>query len=96
MTGSNGHDTLTSADPTEPVRRAMIAEQQMIGPLTRDELAAVHGDVYDTAELARKFRVKSFMAPFVVVERLIDGKLGTLEFQHYPRFYYGFTPDRDD
>jgi hypothetical protein len=90
---NNGHDTQPT-DATEPLRRAMIAEQQAIGPLSREQLAAVHGDVYDTAEMTTKFRVKSFMAPFVVVERLLDNKLGTLEFQHSPRFYYGFTPDK--
>lgn len=92
----NGHDTLFTADPTEPIRRNMIAEQKSIGPLTREQLAAVHGDVYDTAEMSAKFRVKAFMAPFVVVEEHgPNGRLGTLEFQHSPRFYYGFTPDKD-
>ena len=91
----NGHDT-SSVDVTEPIRRAMIEGQQQVGPLTREQLAAVHGDVYDTEEMSAKFRVKSFMAPFVVVEEHgLNGRLGTLEFQHSPRFYYGFTPDKD-
>ena len=83
-------------DPTEATRRAMIKEQQTIGPLNRADLAMVHGDVYDTAEMTAKFRVKHFLAPFVVVERLLDNKLGTLEFQHEPRFYYGWQPDREE
>ena len=83
-------------DPTEATRRAMIKEQQAIGPLSRADLAMVHGDVYDTSEMTAKFRIKHFLAPFVVVERLIDNKLGTLEFQHEPRFYYGWQPDREE
>ena len=96
MSETNGHDATHTADPTEPVRRAMLAEQQTVGPLTREQLAAVHGDVYDTEEMSRRYRVKAFMAPFVVVEEHgPNGRLGTLEFQHSPRFYYGFTPDED-
>ena len=91
---SNGHDTHYT-DPTEPVRRAMIEGQQAVGPLTREQLAAVHGEVLDTAELQKRYKVKWFMAPFVIVERLLDNKLGTLEFQHQPRFYYGWTPDKE-
>jgi hypothetical protein len=38
--------------------------------------------------------VKSFLAPFVVVEEHgPNGRIGTLEFQHYPRLYYSFVPD---
>ena len=97
---SNGHDAehfeQFPSDPTEATRRAMIAEQRIVGPLTREQLAAVHGEVFDTAEMSARYRVKAFMAPFVVVEEHgPNGRLGTLEFQHSPRFYYGFTPDKD-
>lgn len=89
---TNGDDF---TDASEPIRRAMIAEQKIVGPLTREQLAAVHGDVYDPEEMSRRFRVKHFMAPFVIVEEHgPNGRLGTLEFQHHPRFYYGFTPDK--
>lgn len=90
---NNGHDT-TPVDVTEPIRRAMIEGQRAIGPLTREQLAAVHGEVLDSEELRQRYKVKWFMAPFVIVERLLDHKLGTLEFQHDPRFYYGWTPDK--
>jgi hypothetical protein len=33
------------------------------------------------------------MAPFVVVRRKADGRKGSLEFQHHPRFYFNFMPD---
>jgi hypothetical protein len=36
--------------------------------------------------------VIGFLAPFVVVRRKIDGVKGSLEFQHHPRFYFGFSP----
>jgi hypothetical protein len=45
---------------------------------------------WDTEEFERDFRVLSFAAPFVVVERRSDGQLGSLEFTHYPRIYFGF------
>jgi hypothetical protein len=38
--------------------------------------------------------VIGFMAPLVVVRRKHDGKKGSLEFQHSPRFYFGFSPHR--
>jgi hypothetical protein len=81
-------------DETEPLRRAMLAEQRATGPRTREDLAAQYGDVWDTGEMSAKFRVKSFLAPFVVVEEHgPDGRIGTLEFQHYPRFYHSFVAD---
>jgi hypothetical protein len=36
--------------------------------------------------------VVGFTAPYVVVRRRSDGKKGSLEFQHDPRFYFGFSP----
>ena len=42
---------------------------------------------------ARDFEVKGFAAPLVVVRRRSDAVLGTLFFQHEPRFYFGFSPD---
>lgn len=48
------------------------------------------GDVYDRDSLMEKFEVLGFAAPFVAVKRLSDGKKGSLEFIHSPRFYYNF------
>lgn len=56
----------------------------------REQLEAIHGQVWDTAELTRDFMVNGFSAPFVVVTRNSDGKRGSLTFQHHPRFYWGF------
>ena len=63
-------------------------------PKSREALAAVYGRVWDTDELREEFEVTGFLAPFVVVRRKSDGKKGSLEFQHSPRFYFGFALDR--
>jgi hypothetical protein len=43
--------------------------------------------------MTRDFQVVGYAAPFVVVRRRSDGQLGTLEFTHSPRTYFGFMPD---
>jgi len=58
----------------------------------RVRLEAIHGQIWSTEELTRDFEVKGFGAPFVVVVRRSDGIRGSMEFQHVPRFYWGFTP----
>lgn len=80
------------SDATESYRRQRVAEINA-EPGSREALEAVHGQVWDTAELARDFIVTGFLAPFVVVRRKTDGVKGSLEFQHSPRFYFGFSPD---
>ena len=57
---------------------------------TREDYEVIHGEVWDTAELQRDFHVKSFLAPLVIVERKSDGQRGTLDFTHWPRFYFNF------
>lgn len=56
----------------------------------RKELEAKYGEVWDTTELQQAYEVVGFAAPFVVVHRKSDGVRGSLEFTHYPRFYYNF------
>jgi len=51
------------------------------------------GERWDTAALQRDFEVIGFLAPFVVVRRKADGKMGTLQFTHMPRWYFDFTPE---
>jgi hypothetical protein len=82
-----------SIDPTETFRRIVLAHQVV---RSRDELVAKFGDedVFDTAQLSAAFTVHSFLAPFVHVTRHADGMVGTLEFQHAPRFYFRFVADR--
>jgi len=78
-----------SADPTEPIRRQRLAEINA-QPGSREALEAAHGQVWDTSQLSDDFEVIGFMAPLVVVRRRSDGRKGSLEFQHRPRFYFSF------
>lgn len=75
--------------PEESARRIMTQEINA-NATDREKLEAKHGQVWDTAELQRDYRVVGFAAPFVMVERKSDGKQGALMFQHYPRFYFDF------
>ena len=56
----------------------------------RIRLEAKHGKIWNSYELARDFEVMRFAPPFVAVIRRADGQLGTVIFQHEPRFYWGF------
>ena len=57
---------------------------------TRTTLEAEYGQVWDTRQLQVEFEVKGFLAPYVVVVRKSDNKKGSMEFTHYPRFYFDF------
>ena len=59
----------------------------------RANLEARYGQVWNTAELRRDFEVLGFAAPFVVAKRRSDQQLGSLLFQHCPRYYFGFKAD---
>lgn len=80
-------------DEIENLRRAVL-EQLNSSAGERPALEAEHGQVWDTAELQRDFSVQSFLAPFVLVQRKSDGVMGTLMFQHAPRFYFDFKDDK--
>lgn len=79
-------------DPTENARRELVAKLNR--NLSREELAEQYGDVYDTTEMAELFEVTGFLAPFVVVKRKSDGKVGSLQFQGSPHFYFGWQEDK--
>lgn len=80
-------------DETETARIQMLAEINS-DPGGRAALEAAHGPVWDTGQLAETFEVIGFLAPLAVVRRRSDGVKGSLEFQHSPRFYFGFVADR--
>jgi hypothetical protein len=80
------------SDITENIRRELVRKFNA-KPQGRAALELKHGQVWDTDELRRDFEVKGFAAPLVVVRRRSDAVLGTLFFQHEPRFYFGFSPD---
>jgi hypothetical protein len=80
------------SDPTETIRRTMV-QQINTDAGDRERLEAQHGRVWDTTELQADFDVLGFAAPLIVVRERSTGQLGSLFFQHSPRFYWGFTPD---
>jgi len=80
------------SDPTEAMRRTMV-QQINTACGDRERLEAPHGRVWDTRELQADFEVVGFAAPFIVVRQRSNGRMGSLFFQHSPRFYWGFTPD---
>ena len=79
-------------DATEAARRSRIVEINV--GYGRPELERRHGKAWDPAELAMDFEVVGFMAPLVAVRRKADGRIGSLEFQHCPRFYFNWQEDR--
>ncbi len=80
------------ADPTESIRRERLVEINADSG-SRQALEAKHGRVWDTQQLGDDFTVIGFLAPYVVVHRKSDGRKGSLEFQHNPRFYFNFLPE---
>lgn len=85
-------------DDTEPIRRNRLADinsavQSNDREAERKRLEARYGQVWNTDELSAEFEVLGFMAPYVVVRRKSDGRKGSLEFQHDPRFYFNFVLD---
>lgn len=62
------------------------------------EAAQAHRDLsrqwpvqtWTTEQLQEEFDVLEFQAPYVVVSRKSDGKLGSLEFTHAPRLYFNW------
>ena len=78
---------MSDDDPTEAARMVMLATGH---PQRELEKASQR---WDTQELGRDFIVHGFLAPFVIVTRKSDGKKGSLEFTHSPRFYFNFKAD---
>ena len=79
-------------DATEAARRSRIVEINL--GAGRTEVERRHGTVWDSMELAKAFEIIGFMAPLVVARRKADGRIGSLEFQHQPRFYFNWQEDR--
>ena len=78
-------------DETEGLRIMRLAELNA-SPGSREELESKHGKVWDTGQLIEEFEIVSFLAPFAVGSRRSDGMMGSLEFQHSPRFYFNWKP----
>jgi hypothetical protein len=80
------------ADSTETIRREQVAEINA-NPGSREALEAKHGQVWDTAQMQNDFTALGFAAPYIIVQRLSDGKKGSLMFQGSPRYYFSFQPE---
>ena len=61
--------------------------------MSREELEQRYGEVWNTDEVQRDFEIYWFSSPFVAVRRKADGVRGSLQFQHDPRFYFGFRAE---
>lgn len=81
------------SDVTEDIRRERMNEINS-GELTRESLEAQHGKVWESKEFFAEFEILGFAAPFVIVKRLSDGKKGSCEFSHSPRFYFNWMEDK--
>mgnify|MGYP005821883679 CR=1 FL=1 len=82
-----------SPEEVEMARRQRATELNK-NPGSASQLEARYGRVWSLDELARDFEVIGFAAPYVVVRRRSDGAMGSLEFQHQPRFYFNFELDQ--
>ena len=76
----------------EQLQRRALTEINSV-PGSRAALEAEHGQVWDSNELSRDFKVLGFGAPVVVVVRKSDNMTGSLFFQANPRFYFDFKED---
>ena len=78
-------------DQTEAFRRQRIAD---LNPgVGKAALERRYGTVLNPKEIAAVYEVIGFMAPIAIVKRKADGKVGSLEFQHEPRFYFNWKED---
>ena len=94
----SGKPMTPAQDDTEDLRRRRLVEinrtvesDDVIAE--RQRLEARYGQIWDAAQLAKDFDVLGFMAPYVVVRRRSDGRKGSLEFQHLPRFCFNLVLD---
>jgi hypothetical protein len=98
MTTSWDTDPDPRDDPETALRKRMVAAGVPTQVRQRLERENAEGHdpphpIYDTAAFRTEFRATGFLAPFVHVIRLSDGKSGMLMFEHDPRWYFGFIAD---
>jgi hypothetical protein len=67
-------------------------QSQVEESLSRVELEAKYGQVWNTRELAQQFTITSIIAPHVIVRRKADSVVGRMSFQNNPRYYHSFEP----
>ena len=81
------------SDQMEAYRRRRMEELNAVG-WPREVLEGTYGRVWSTDELRAEFEVQAFLAPLVVVKSLADGSIGSLEFQHSPRYFFNLVLDK--
>ncbi len=57
----------------------------------RRHLSLKYGEVLTSDEMQDRYTVEGFSHRFCVVVRKADGKRGSLDFTHLPRFYHSFV-----
>jgi hypothetical protein len=84
---------MLSIDETAVIRQALVS---VINDESRprEQLEEQHGQVWDTIEFTADFALEGFLNPMVVVRRRADGVVGSLFFQHSPRYYFKFKEDK--
>ncbi|MBN2506228.1 MAG: hypothetical protein JXQ71_05990 [Verrucomicrobia bacterium] len=87
------HFTITEDDEGAEQLRRIIAGLVPRG-LPRERIEPLFGQTWDTSQMAAEFEPLAFAAPYVVGRRRSDGKLGSMLFQHHPRYYFRFEEDR--
>jgi hypothetical protein len=67
-----------------------VASNDPVAEMARLKARFGEANVWDSSTLGEAFEVLEFQAPFVVVRRRSDQKLGSVEFQPHPRLYFNF------
>ena len=62
--------------------------------IDRQSLEAKFGKVWSAEELEQEFVVTAFVGPHVVVRRIADNVVGTLEYSRRPLLFYNFQPNK--
>lgn len=57
---------------------------------TRKALETKYGKVWNTEEPNEQFEQTGSMGLVILVRRRLDGRKGSMEFNHSPRFYFHF------
>jgi hypothetical protein len=68
------------------------ARRELIPTMPAELAAAVEAGepTWTTAAMQVEFEPLGFQAPLIVVRRRSDGALGSLQFTHSPRIYFGW------
>lgn len=81
-------------ESTDSLREKLVLEINS-NPKNRENMEDVYGEIWDTKELSRDFEVFQFLSPFVLVRNKDTSEVGTIMFQHKPRFYFSWKPHDD-